>query len=74
MDRSFFSASVSGTKGFLRNSNTLSISFLIIMNRDFGEKIPFNNLFNWLFKYNHLLIEISHEPKIENENDSLECK
>jgi hypothetical protein len=38
-------------------------------NRDFDEKLPSNSLFKCLSIYSHLVFQ----PKVENENDPLEC-
>ena len=55
------------------NSKKLSISFLIVRNREFDEEIPFNSFSKCLSKCSHPLFHISCQPKIDNENGFLEC-
>jgi hypothetical protein len=51
----------------------LSISFLIVINRDFSRRTPSNGLVNWLSKYSHPLFWVFHWPKVDSDNGSLEC-
>ena len=54
------------------NSKRLSISFINVRNKDFGEKLSSNGSSKWLSKYSHFLFRIFRQPKIEYEHGSLE--